>query len=358
MAAWVNGVLTTDDHAAAAFAKLVTGSRRPLVLVDAIDAGGAAAALDFARLASAIIDHAQPVTLAPFEEGGWLGTTPGEAAIRADAVLFVGPFLDGAATDEAFRRLAQSKPGRRLYHLGPSSPPLDMLGLVRIPQGKAPLHELIGTWRAQLSGRRPGGSRDEADKRANIANILSSLAAAKYGVIAFVPGAISDLAVHSLMALAGDLSAGTRWILLPLGVPPGQDELNRMALALTGSALPIDFAARRPRHDRWLASGTECLPRKDIDLVLWISGSERPLPEAAARAPRVAAITSHRGAHPGVAVQFECGIPGVDHAAILKPSELGQFVALRPARGDGRRAASAVLKRLSALLPPQMERRA
>ena len=152
------------------------------------------------------------------------------------------------------------------------------------------------------------------------------------------------------MALAGlveDLSVTTRWTALPLGTPAGQSELIRMSLALTRLPPPLSFAKAIAQHDPWLYGAANIMKRGESDLVVWVSASERPLPDWIGKAPRIAVISSHRQPLRGATVQIETGIAGVDHAAIIEPSELGAFAAIHPAKQSSRPSAASVLRAMT-----------
>lgn len=350
MTGWIDGKETADPAAVAAIAKLLGASRNPLILVDAIDLAGAAAAVELARVTGATLDHAEPTNVRLMQQQGWLGTTPGEAGLRADAVLWVAPLAGSLANDEACRKLAANRPDRAHYYVGPSATAPDIPGLILIDSGNAPVFETIGLLRALVAGRKiplPSEAiRASAEK----------LKSAKYGIAAFASGALDDLTGMSVAGLVEDLSVTTRWSALPLGMAAGQGELIRMALALTRLPPPLSFAKPVAAHDPWLYGSANVLQRGEADAVLWVASSERPLPDSLARVSRVAAISAHRQPLRGIALQIETGIAGVDHAAIIEPSELGAFTALTPAKQSARASVASVLRAISNELSPQEAR--
>lgn len=105
MTGWIDGKETADPTAVATIAKMLGASRNPLILVDAIDLAGAVTAVELARAAEATLDHAEPSNVRLMQDQGWLATTPGEAVLRGDTILFVGPLSPRLPTT---RRTASS----------------------------------------------------------------------------------------------------------------------------------------------------------------------------------------------------------------------------------------------------------
>lgn len=339
MTGWIDGKEADLPSAVGAIAKSLGASRHPLIIIDAIDLAGAAAAVELARAAAGVLDHAEPTNVRLMQDQGWLGTTQGEAVLRADAVLLTGPLSAGLPHDEAFRKLTD-RPGRALYYVGPKATAPNLPHLTVIDTGNAPAYETIGLLRGLVAGRPV-----KAD--ANLAAQAENLKSAKYGIAAFSSGALDDVTGFALAGLVEDLSVTTRWTALPLGTSAGQSELIRMSLALTRLPPPVSFAKAVAQHDPWLFGASNILKRGESDLVVWIAASERPVPDWVNKAPRVAVISSHRQPLRGATVQIEIGVAGVDHAAILEPPELGAFAALTPAKQSSRPSAASVLRAIT-----------
>lgn len=348
MTGWIDGNETALPAAVAAIAKTLASSRNPLIIVDAIDLAGAASAVELARLAGAALDHAEPSNVKLMQQQGWIGTTPGEAGLRCDAVLFVGPLSPALPNDEAYRKLAAAS--RVHYYVGPAATAPAVDGIIVLDTGNAPAFEALGLLRALVGGRKV------AEPPAALREAAETFKAAKYGVVAFSSGALDDLSGMSVAGLVEDLSATTRWTALPLGMPAGQGELIRMSLALSRLPPPVSFSRGQPAHDPWLYGGAQMLRRGEVDTVVWVASSERSLPDCLNKAARVVVISSHRQPLRGVALQVETGVAGVDHAAIIEPPELGAFTALSPARTSSRVSVASVLRAISNELAPQEAR--
>ncbi len=320
-------------------------AHNPLIVVDAIDLAGASESVELARSVGATIDHSAPDNIALLQEQGWLGTTPGEAVLRSDAVLLVGPLPEHIATDEALRRLCDSDKQRSFRYIGSQAPPgaianLVGKGLAGTDVGNISLTALIGALRAHVAGN--AFDADDATRTA-VKALGDWLTGAKYGVAVFAKGALSDLEGHALLGLLDDLSLKTRWNGLPLASPAGQNELQRMSSSLTGLPAPLAFHGTQPRHDRWQHGARNVIARGECDAVLWLSSSDNPIPNWLSSFTNLYAISAHGGALAGVKAQAEIGVAGVDYAAILEPAEIGAFAAITPPEASNRGSAAYVI---------------
>lgn len=355
-AVWVNGKQATDrTDVIAAISNALKNAANPLIVVDAIDLAGASEAVALARALNATLDHAASGNVRLLQEQGWLGTTPGEAVLRSDAVLLVGPLSEHIAHDEALRRLCDSASDRSFRYIGSDVPPgaianLVGKGLAGTDIGNVSLTGLIGALRAHIKGH--ALSIDDKTRQA-ISTLGDWLMAARYGVAVFATGALDDLEGHALSGLLDDLSQKTRWNALPLSVPPGQNELQRMASSLTGLPVPSAFQDARARHDRWRYRAPDGIERGEFDAALWISSSINAVPDWLAKAKTVLAVSAHETAIAEAAAQAQIGIAGVDYAAIVEPAEIGAFAAISPPEATIRETAAGILAAIRAHVDEQ-----
>src|SRR5437660_4891238 len=126
--AWIDGSPAALRAAAIEAAKLLNASRLPLVAGLGTDVDGARAAIGLAAQLGGAIDHMHSrVLLRDLDvarEAGMMVITPNEAALRADALLKVGPGLERAWPDlDARLDESPAAPGapeplrRRLFRL-------------------------------------------------------------------------------------------------------------------------------------------------------------------------------------------------------------------------------------------------
>jgi formylmethanofuran dehydrogenase subunit B len=332
---------------ASAIAELLAKSRQVLFVVDVIDLAGAAAVVRLARQLNATIDHSEPIALGMSREKGWLGTSAGEAHLRADTCLYVGVIDRRGVETGAARRLLEPVRGRTDLYIG-------------MPDGTAREHErtwltaaddqfhiAIGELRATLKGHR---LQLEEPRRSTVAAFTATLQAARYGIALYGVKQLGEFAVESLAGLVDELSDTTRWSLLQIGTAKGQAELLRMTQALTGISPPITFAGARARHEPWIAGARQIIARGEADLVVWLSASDRAIPAWLRGAPKLAAITANHRQLPGSIAQLEIGVGGTDHAALSGDNWLEGFRLSRPAHLTDRPSAAVALAALAAEL--------
>jgi formylmethanofuran dehydrogenase subunit B len=305
---------------------LLARSRAALIVTDKIDLAAAAAAVKLADLAGATLDHAQPTGLGPSQEQGTLGTAPGEAGLRADVVIVVGPVTEALKADPNFQRLTSEKPGRNVVALGSEAGSGLAGNAEKLNFGERPLNEQLGILLALAQGKPVALGDDGGSARDFVENRLQ---AAKYGVIVVAPDAVDPLSQFAAMSLCNILSAETRWTLLPLGRPEGQGELIRMCQALSGLPPPISFASAKPNYDPLIYRAPDFAGRGDCDAIVWISACEKALPQWVGQVP-TAAITARPDAILADAAQVKIGRPGIDHDAMKEDEKTG-FITVQAA---------------------------
>ncbi|MGH1418122.1 MAG: hypothetical protein ACRBCJ_04620 [Hyphomicrobiaceae bacterium] len=335
------GQITRHDQSSfgtADAADLIANSCNPTLVIDAIDMAGARAAIELAKAAGLKLDHAESAHFAPMQEIGFITTMPGEAVERGDMILWVGSTGDLLKTDETARRLfnnpisvgANAGKKRKQLTIAPhGNHPPDHDDITVLDLGDRPLIETLSMLRARANGR-PIAVDGEIQKQ--IDNAVETLKSAHYGIVAFCAGELSFLEQSHLMGLVDDLSAETRWSLLPLKLAPGQSELTRMTLALTGLVVPLSFHQGRAQHDAKLYGVYETLARGETDLIIWVSASQRTLPRELSNAGKVITITTSTTPPTGVTAHIQIGAAGIDHDGILEAPELGSLVCVSPVK--------------------------
>lgn len=341
----------------AAVVETLAQSASTLVLVDAIDLAGAAAALELSRTLRATLALAEPDDIASRQEQGLFTATAAEAARRTDRLVLLGSFSATARSDEGLRRLMGAPALERIVHLDTGSAAdfanlQARLEIERVALKDLTLVDTLGALKVSLAG----GILNSAHPAAVLAREISSaFENARYGVMAYQPGAVSRYVMFAAMALADSLSKTDRWVLVPISNPPGQSEMTRMALSLTGLPPPVSFARARPWHDHASLNPKRLLADGDIDTVVWISASRRPRPDWLAGAKLVAIDANEPGT---AAHHVAIGRAGVDYAAIMEPAEHAGFVSRTPgetsAPGPSNQTAARALADLADALAARM----
>jgi len=315
-----------------AAAEAIAKSRRPLIVIDHIDLAGAAACVELAKASNATLAHAHPDVTAQLQQQGIVTTTPGEAALRGDLVVCIGPFDTTADTDEGFRRLIGSDRKPPVIHLAPStgtSPPAAEISTH--PQHE--LDELLTTLTAISKG---AAVEDGAPLASKSNELLARLKNAAYGIIAIQPQSIPASTMFAAMELVDALSKTTRFSFLFVGTQPGQQELQRMSLSLTGLPPPVAFSQRRrtPLHVPLPADVSARIAQDGHDLLVRVSSDTGARPDWVMQAsvPKllIDAGEPPQAASDGSIHHVRIGRPGIDHPAILAPQELTGFASCAP----------------------------
>lgn len=313
-----------------AIAETLSASRSPMVVVDAIDLAAAAAAIDLARATSAVLVHAEPDDIAVTQEQGLFLTTLSEAAKRADSIIALGNMDDSDDINRAIKTLRTGDKPRTAFHLdtGPNSP-AGLSNTARQAVTDCSLIDILGALKATAAGH-PINTASQAASLAE--KVRAHMDDATYGVFVFQVGHLSRCSLFAAMALADELSKTTRWTLLPIGCPPGQAELTRMALSLTGRPPPLTFRSCHVHHDHTTLQPDALIADGDVDTIIWISASQRPRPHWLSTVKSVIAIDAHPEGSPAPNTihHLPIGISGRDYPAILAPTDLGGFIALHP----------------------------
>lgn len=313
MQAWINGEDAERTAAVAATAQALAMSRRPLIVTGAIDLAGAGAAMELGLATGAVLAHRAPMGVAPFQESRFLGTTPGEAHLRADTVLLVGDEADAAAKTAGLEALTQPGGTRKVLHLRYGN------------AGPERLVAIIGALRALVAGRPLSPDDALAEWLHPIAEELKQ---ARYGVAIASPDCPA-LATESLFGLVDELSSHRRFTTLVLGRPAGQWELLRVCLAMAGLPPPLDLAGPHIQSDAYRFAPEALVARRAVDIALWISTQPDPPPGWLAGIP-VAALCPGDAPLPGAVAQLAAGTPGVDAPGLVFEPRLGAVTAVSP----------------------------
>lgn len=327
-----------NASAIASTAAELTNAKSLLIVVDAIDLKGAAAVTELARATSAILTHARPDDIAAIQTQGLFTITAAEAVQHADALVIVGSVSEPQTADEGLRRLLGSEHVKSRLHLdtGPATAPIaDNLTRIALPE--TALSDVLGALKAKISGA-PVTAGNPATVIAE--KVAPHLDTASYTVFAFPTGGLDRYALYALMALADTINAEKRAGLTNLFAPPGQSELTRMATSLTGLPPPLDFRSCRGLHDPLILAPATLIADGDIDLVVYISAANQERPAWLSDAQRLVTIAPSEASE-GSVRHIPVGVAGVEHPALLEPTELASCIFVgSKAAGDEAAASS------------------
>ena len=268
------------DEAYQYAAKLLGAARFPVVAGLGADAAGARAAILLAERLRGAFDHLASVDafkdIDVTRSSGMFLTTPGEARVRADVVLLVGPNLS-AHWPALFDRLALDRPARfnaqaprKVVWVGPGPSDAAPAG-VDAKMIAATAHQIpfvLAAWRARLGGR-PVAL--DADKLALIDALVASFAAAHFGVAVWSAATLDALTIEMLQGLVTDLNVTTRFTGVPIGARSGATGVTQVSGWMTGFPPRTGFGRGYPEHDPWRFDARRLVESGEADAAVWIS---------------------------------------------------------------------------------------
>jgi formylmethanofuran dehydrogenase subunit B len=357
----IDGAPVSLDSAAAAAARLLARSHQPLIAGLGADIDGARAAIALAERVGGVIDHSHSAALLrdldSMRETGAMLTTPGEARVRADAVLLVG---DG---------LTQTWPGLTERLLRPPARP-DGVDVKRRIVWLAPLAEATipgfdgdievvaaghgATLAANLAALRARvKARPVAQTRIPLAvlnALVATLKGARFGVAVWTVASLGALEIEMINGLVRDLNETTRFSTLPLASPDNGLGVLAACGWTTGFPMRTGFGAGAPIHDPWRFDAKRLVASGETDCVLWISAFAT-VPPAWLSAANVIALcepTTQFAKEPNVRIAI--GRPGVDHDAVMHSPDIGTLVAMTASARSAALSVAQALERISASL--------
>ena len=343
--ALVEGRAVPWVEAAKAAARLLAGTRRPLIGGLGCDIAGQRAAVALAERVDGALDHmhgrAQLRNQLPFQDGGWMATTLSELRNRADVVVLAGTLASGQP--RFFERCLAPSPlqsqfgdlHRRILLVG--SPP-HLLKPAAWPAGadiaidcpNTRLAEVFGLLRARLSERRLDAETLYGIAMQQFDGMLDTMRSARYGVLVWDASELdfphADLAVRAMIDLVRDLNRKTRWSVLPLGGADGGTSATQVGTWLTGYPLRMRFEAGAARDDPQQRTAEELLEQGAVDGLVWISAFDPARKPPLTRLPTIVLGRADMAPAPSTAVFIPVAVPGVQRAGLL--SRMDQIVTL------------------------------
>lgn len=365
--AWIAGKTATLEAAVAEAAKLLGASRQPLIAGLGTDIAGARAAIALAQRTGAVIDHMSSDAvlrdLDVMRSAGVVLTTPGEAQVRADTLLLVGPGLAETWPDLPHRLLGRMRqpeknigverrifwlcPGRDLPNLASARANVEAIG--KEPRDLPPL---IAALRARVAGRQTGRTSVSSKM---LDKILSGIKSARFGVAIWSAATLDALTIEMMCGLVNDLNATTRFSALPLAPADNSIGVLQACGWMTGFPMRTGFGRGFAEHDAWLYDSRRLIDSRETDCVVWISAYRAVAP--AWREPPAIALTGN-----GVAfrvppcVHIRVGCPGIDHAAVQHLASAGALAAVDATQPSDTISVADAITRITAALPKDGER--
>jgi len=350
------------EDAAAAAARLLARSRQPLITGLGTDIAGARAAIALAERVGGVVEHVHSMAMLRdldcLRETGVMLTTPGEARVRADAVLLVGDGLLEAwpALNERLLGLPARPDGvdvtRRIIWLAPSANAANAgfggdVEVIEAGRGAA-LAVNLAALRARVKGRpvaRAGIPLSALDP------LAAALRGARFGLAVWTAARVGALELEMLNGLVRDLNETTRFSTLPLAASDNGAGVLWACGWMTGFPMRTGFGAGWPVHDPWRFDAERLVASGETDCALWVSALGAS-PPAWGPAVNFIALCERRtrfAEEPDVRIAV--GRPGVDHDGVLHSLDAGTLVAAAASAPSEATSAAYALARIAAHLP-------
>ncbi|HXW70637.1 MAG TPA: tungsten formylmethanofuran dehydrogenase [Methylocella sp.] len=359
----INGKPASLAAAAERSAEILTQARMPLFAGLGTDVAGARASILLAERLRGAYDHMYSsqifADLDVVRQAGLMITTPSEARLRADVLLFVGktppdvwpamiewlapynnPPLDIASTP---RKLLSIAPTR-------GAPKIDGLAIETLD---APdLHTTLAALRARLTGKSLRSTKNTLRKLDEFVEILKN---AHFGVAVWCSESegLDSLAIEMLHGLLLDLNKTTRFSGLPLGPPRAGANASGVLQTsgwMTGFPMRTSFGRGFPEHDSWQFDAERLVDSGEADAALWISAYDSSAPPWKRNIPLIALMASSITFHREPQVRIHVGRPGVDHDCVEFMREVGSLTGRRASHQSEKPSVARVLDEITKYL--------
>jgi formylmethanofuran dehydrogenase subunit B len=320
-------------------AEILSAARLPVIAGLGTDSAGARAAILLAERLGGAFDHMRSTQifadLDVMRQAGLIFTTPSEARLRADVLLFIGKDLT-KLWPAMMERLAPAeipsfdlaREPRKLLWITP--------GRSQKPEGlnietfESPdLHATLAALRACVAGKPLSCGKNVRRALDEFANILKT---ARFGVAVWGGDFLDSLSIEMLHGLLRDLNKTTRFSGLPLGTDANAAGVLQTSGWMTGFPMRTSFGRGLPEHDTWRFDAARLIESGEADAALWISAYGAEAPPWKRHVPLVALVAPQTAFAREPQVYIETGCPGVDHDAAEFDRETGCIIARTASR--------------------------
>jgi formylmethanofuran dehydrogenase subunit B len=355
--AWIEGRPATLDAALAEAARLLGGSRLPVIAGLGTDVGGARAAIALAEAIGGVVDHMHSAALLRdldvMREAGVMATTQSEAAVRADALLYLGEAVT------AWAELAACKPAqevangfaRQLFWLGHDQQQASVPHDVRIRlvgRSSTDVSALVAALRARIGGR-PVAGPDALLQ--TLDPMAAQLRAAKFGVAVWSSIELDPLTIEMLCGLVDDLNSRTRFSGLALSPGDNACGVQQVCGWMTGLPVRTGFGRGFGEHDPWRHDATRLVEGGEADCALWICAYGTSQPPWKRDLPLIALAPADAQFDTLPNVRITVGHPGRDHDCVEHVAALGTLVTVSASHPSEAIPVARVLARIATSLP-------
>jgi formylmethanofuran dehydrogenase subunit B len=351
----IDGKPAGIDAAIKRAAEILGAARLPVIAGLGTDVAGARASIALAERLRGAYDHLGSkrifADLDVLRQAGQFLTTPNEARLRADVLLFIGAdltrlwpkLLERLAPAEK-PELALAPEARKIIWIDPGSGPAGLNGLPVVTLDAPDLRSALAGVRARVAGKPIAASAEEKQKFDEIALILN---AAKFGAAVWGGENVDQLAIEMIYGLLSDLNKTTRFSGFPVGAGDNAAGVVLTSGWMTGFPIRTGFGRGYPEHDPWRFDAVRLIESGEADAALWLSTYSQTAPQWGKDVPLVALVPPQTkfGREPQVVIEVGC--PGVDHDAAEFARETGSIIARMASKSSGAPLASAIVARIA-----------
>jgi formylmethanofuran dehydrogenase subunit B len=335
--------------------EILSAARMPVIAGLGTDVAGARASILLAEKLRGAYDHMHSerifADLDVMRQAGLMFTTPNEARLRADVLLFIGmdlikiwPAMMARLSPGVIPPFDLAQEPRKLLWIAPGRGGAKVEGLAVQNLDTSDLHATLAALRALVAGRAVTYAKSMLRKLDEFAKVLKN---ARFGVAVWGSDAFDSLAIEMLHGLIRDLNKTTRFSGLPLGCDSNAAGVVQASGWITGFPVRTSFGRGFPEHDTWRFDTTRMIESGEADAAMWISayGSEAPpwkknIPFVALAAPQTTFAREPQ-------VRFEVGCPGIDHDAAEFSRETASIVARKASHSSQAPSVAAIIDQIA-----------
>jgi formylmethanofuran dehydrogenase subunit B len=350
----INGKPALLAAAAEHAAEILSAARMPVIAGLGTDVAGARASILLAERLRGAYDHMYSVRifadLDVMRQAGLMFTTPNEARLRADVLLFIGkeltkiwPAMMERLSPAEIPPFDLAREPRKLLRIAPErGATADGLTIETLDSSN--LHTTLAALRARAAGRPINCTKSVRRKLDEFVKILKN---ARFGVAVWGGDSLDSLSIEMLHGLIRDLNRTTRFSGLPLGTDSNAWGVVQTSGWMTGFPMRTSFSRGYPEHDTWRFDATRMIESGEADAALWISAYGREVPQWKKNIPLVA-LTSPQTAfaqEPQVCIAIGC--PGIDHDTAEFARETGSIVSRKASHPSQASSVEAVIGQIA-----------
>ena len=315
-------------------AEILSAARMPVIAGLGTDVAGARASILLAEKLRGAYDHMHSAQifadLDVMRQAGLMYTSPNEARLRADVLLFLGkdltkiwPAMMERLSPAEIPPFDLAREPRKLLWIAPARGGAKADGLTIETLDSSNLHMALAALRARAAGRPVSCAKRMLRKLDEIAAVLKN---ARFGVAVWGGDEFDSLAIEMLHGLIRDLNKTTRFSGLPLCCDSNAAGVVQASGWMTGFPVRTSFGRGFPEHDTWRFDATRMVESGEADAALWISAYGPEAPPWKRNIPLVALASPHTAFAREPQVCVEVGCPGIDHDGVEFARETSSLV--------------------------------